>query len=90
MTQPDLFSGRPVVPASPTLPPSTRRRLSRQNAAILARLERGPATNDELSRIARKYTGRLSELRKAGYNVRPVEQNHATGLVVYRLVPDAA
>lgn len=83
--QGDLFTARPVVRASPTLDVRERRRLSRQNAAILARLQQGPCTNDELSRIARKYTGRLSELRKAGYVVRPISQDHATGLVVYAL-----
>lgn len=60
-------------------------RLSRQNQAILERLRRGSATNDELIRIARKYTARISDLRAAGYDVRLVEHDHVTGITRYQL-----
>lgn len=60
-------------------------RLSRQCADILARLQQGPATNDELSRISRKYTSRISDLRQRGYGVTCTRQDHKSGLTVYRL-----
>jgi hypothetical protein len=85
MNQPDLFTASPVIPTSPALPRADRVRLSRQNQLILQRLQQGPATNDELSRISRKYTGRLSELRQAGYGVRCYAQDRASGLSWYRL-----
>lgn len=61
-------------------------RLKGQNAAILERLKRGPATNRELAQIALKYTSRLSDLRAAGYNVVVVDRDHATGLTMYELI----
>lgn len=62
-------------------------RLSRQCLAILDRLRLGRVSNDELSRIARKYTGRISEIRQAGYPVEVVERHWDTGLVWYALRP---
>ena len=58
-------------------------RLKGQNAAILERLRRGPATNDELIRISRKYTSRTSDLRKAGYRI--TCERLEGGLTLYRL-----
>lgn len=52
--------------------PGERRRLSEQCRQILAFLrQRGAAGcwNDELARIALKYTGRISEIRGAGFEV---------------------
>lgn len=67
MTQPSLFDHIVTTtyqpPTDPHVDPSDVSRLTGQNAAILARLERGPATNDELSRISRKYTSRISDVR---------------------------
>jgi hypothetical protein len=60
-------------------------RLNRQCRAILARLQQGPATNRELCTIALKYTGRISELRQAGYDVPCVSEDKKTGLSVYEL-----
>ena len=60
-------------------------RLSNQSARILARLQVGPATNRELAEISLKYTGRISDLRKAGYDVKVIERDHATGRTVYAL-----
>lgn len=58
------------LPATdPNVRPADAPRLSRQNAAVLARLMRGPATNAELAGIALKYTSRVSDLRKAGFTV---------------------
>lgn len=42
-------------------------RLSRQTALIIETLRRGPATNDQLSRMSRKYTSRISDARAAGF-----------------------
>lgn len=86
MTQPDLFSARPVVPASPTLSRPERKRLSRQNSEILARLEQGPATRRELTEIALNVTARVSELRRHGYNVQVIERDYDSGRTVYALV----
>lgn len=85
---PGMFSEAPaalVVPASPALAPVERRRLSGQNAAILARLQRGSASNHELSALSLKYTSRISDLRAAGYDVRVIERDRATGKTWYAL-----
>lgn len=60
-------------------------RLSRQCAEILGRLQQGPVTNLELSRIALKYTSRISDLRARGHVVVVQSRDHSTGLVVYAL-----
>lgn len=60
-------------------------RLTRQCRLILERLRQGTATNDELSQIARKYTGRVSDLRKSGWDIRCIRQNHKTGVSWYAL-----
>jgi hypothetical protein len=64
-----------------------RRRLSAQCAAVLARLECGPATNRDLALISLKYTSRISDLRQAGYNVQVIARNARTGLTTYQLKP---
>lgn len=64
---------------------SDHKRLSRQCAAIIARLRRGPATNRELSEIALKYTSRISDCRDAGFNI-PEPEQLGGGLTRYRLV----
>jgi hypothetical protein len=85
MTQPDLFTSRPVVRSSPTLSAPERRRLSSQCERILALLHRGPATNRQLSDLALNYKARVSDLRKAGYRVECVDRNTRTGFSRYRL-----
>jgi hypothetical protein len=62
-----------------------RPRLTGQNATILERLRRGTATNRELAEIALKYSGRISDLRAAGYNVQVVSRDYKTGLTMYEL-----
>ena len=62
-----------------------RTRLAGQAARILARLQAGPATNTELAAIALKYTGRISELRQAGYAIEVYDRDHTTGVCWYRL-----
>lgn len=86
MTQRLLFD-----PPQPTLPPrdpnvttSDVPRLTGQNAAILARLKQGPATNVELAAMALKYGGRISDLRAAGYRIE-CERGEG-GINTYRLI----
>lgn len=87
MNQPDLFTAAPVIRSS--APVEMRPRLSRQCQLILDRLTEGPATNRELSQIALKYTGRISELKQAGYKVACYDQNRVTGFSRYRLERNA-
>lgn len=72
--QPQLFGN--TIEMAPNFPPrdpnvleADKPRLSGQNSAILERLKRGPATNDELIRLSRKYTSRISDLRDAGFKI---------------------
>jgi hypothetical protein len=61
-------------------------RLTGQLVAIVERLRRGRASNKELShKYACKYTGRISDLRKSGYDVRCVKRDVASGLTWYAL-----
>lgn len=62
-----------------------QQRLGRQCSRILERLRQGRASNDELSRISRKYTSRISDLRKAGYKIQCVNHDRRTGLAFYEL-----
>lgn len=71
-------------PVDPNVHPDDAPRLAGQNAAILERLRRGPATNVELSGLSLKYTGRLSDLRAAGYQIE-CERGEG-GVNTYRLV----
>lgn len=91
----NLLFGEPVktAPAQPSgweYQPiaQEKARLSRQCDAILNHLRAGRITNDELSKISRKYTSRVSEIRQAGNDVRVVEHNRKTGLAVYALFVD--
>jgi hypothetical protein len=74
-----------VVPCDPKVPPEAARRLSAQCEAILHRLRRGPATNAELAGIALKYTGRLSDLRAAGFTIRCTTVDAKAGVYRYEL-----
>lgn len=91
MTQPGLFDNLPppeppdIVFCDHRMDDDDKPRLSRQCRLILARLERGPASNQEMAEIALKYTGRISDLRKSGYDVRMIRQNHKSGQTWYGL-----
>jgi hypothetical protein len=93
----DLFSELPeptersqygTVEVNRIVPAAAVPRVSRQCREILDRLRSGRATNAELAHIALKYTGRISELRQAGHDVRNVEHDHASGLAWYALFVD--
>lgn len=64
------------------------RRLEGQSQRIIERLRQGDATNDELAAIARKYTSRISDCRKAGFEITIISRDRASGVVVYRLTKD--
>ena len=83
MLQPDLFTTAATLAV--TGPAEAKPRLSRQALAILARLQRGPASNRDLCSLSLKYTGRISDLRANGYQVECFGQNHKTGEAWYRL-----
>jgi hypothetical protein len=82
MTQLDLLLPRDTH----CLEPSEVRRLAGQSLRILAELKRGPMTRDEIAAIGRNVTARVSDLRKAGYDVRCIEQNRRTGFTRYALI----
>ena len=63
MSQQAAFVFNPI-PVNVTVDARDAARLSAQCVAIYNRLLLGPATNDELSRISRKYTSRISEVRE--------------------------
>lgn len=75
MRQQDLVFARPdiqpppIKPRDPNVARQDTRRLTGQNAAVLARLRAGPATAAELAAISLKYTSRISDLRAAGAEV---------------------
>ena len=66
-----------------TLPTSDNFRLTGQRAAILARLQEGPAQNVELKEIALCYTARIAELRHRGYDIR--NQSLGDGITLFSL-----
>ena len=65
------------------VPPADVPRLTGQNAAILAQLQHGPATNAMLARLSLKYTSRISDLRAAGYRIKCERMDR--GLTIYTL-----
>ena len=75
-----------LAPRDPNVAAGEAPRLGRQCAAILARLNRGPATNADLAVISLKYTSRISDLRAAGFQVEAYDRDRTTGLCWYRLV----
>lgn len=86
---PTLFDDfkRSVGPADPRRSPEARARLGRNAARLLERLERGAATNMELTTIGGlRFGGRLHELRRAGYRIETRLLDAATGLYSYELL----
>lgn len=65
-----------------------RERLSGQCSLILGMLMTGRKTNRDLSHHSLKYTGRISELRDKGHDIRLVARNRETGLCWYALFVD--
>lgn len=73
----------PPVPLNSTVEPEDETLAAQQQAAILARLQRGPATNAELIMIAGRFGARLHEL-KPRYPW--VKKRIGRGLFEYRLI----
>lgn len=76
MGQRELFDGdgnptarRGLAPRDPHVRTSDAPRIRGQNLAVLLRLRERPATSAELAAISLKYTGRVSDLRKAGAEI---------------------
>jgi hypothetical protein len=63
-------------------------RLSNQCSRILTLFTSSPdgrVSNYELASVALKYTSRLSDLRKAGYDIVCTDLDHKTGLAHYEI-----
>ena len=56
-----------------------------QKEHILARLQRGPATNRDLNAIAFRYSARIAELRDEGHNITWRGVKGCPGITLYRL-----
>lgn len=61
------------------------KRLNRQAVAILERLRLGPASNTELYRLCMNATARISEIRRAGFDIQCYDRCRATGTCWYRV-----
>ena len=85
MNQLDLFDRKTPAPppSDPSVLESDEHRLTGQNARILEMLQEGAVTTAELAAVALKYSGRISDLRKAGYRI--TCHRIAGGNNVYRL-----
>lgn len=57
------------VTCDPRVPEEDRPRLTKQCAAILERLQRGPILNRDLANFCLNPRARISDLRKAGHNI---------------------
>jgi hypothetical protein len=69
-------------------PAESKPRLKSQCMTILDRLRQGRTPNTSLAGIALNYRGRVDDLRKAGFDVRCVEQDRKSGLAWYALFTD--
>jgi len=59
-------------------------RRTSQKTKILDRLQDGPATNVDLAALCLKYTGRISDLRHDGWDIK-AERLGVSGVTQYRL-----
>ena len=82
MSQRDLFEIHAPLEAHQGGKPEPAR-FTGQRGEILAMLQRGPATNVELSKIGLRFGARLKELRDAGYQI--VIVSEVGGVVTYAL-----
>lgn len=64
--------------------PDDRARFKIQCDRMLDLLRKGTATTDDLAAIARKYTSRITDLRKRGHKIKATRIRG--GLFEYRLV----
>lgn len=87
MTQSALnFAQDVILPTdSHVVEPCEVKRLTAQNARILAALQGGPKSRKALADIACNVTARISDLRKAGYVIPPPVEDRLSGQSIYRL-----
>lgn len=78
--------GTLAIPVNSTVSCEEAPRLSRQAVKILVRLSEGPATNVELAKIGIRYSARICELRKVGYEFEIIDRNFENGVNIYRLL----
>ena len=87
MTQPGFIFSRD----SHVTDVAEQTRLSNQSARILARLEQGRMSRDEIAAIGRNPTARVSDIRRhlkaSGRTVKCVEYNRVSGASWYAIVP---
>lgn len=76
---------RGVALCDPRVHPDERPRLESQARKIVDALIRGPKTNRDLASISLKYTGRISDLRKSGFDIRVTRRDRASGTTTYEL-----
>lgn len=83
--QPSLF-GDPLPPRKrESVIVQERRRLNAAAKRVLERLQRGAATNVELSRICLRFGGRIYELRQDGWVIEDVRPKRG-GTWIYKLI----
>jgi biotin operon repressor len=72
-----------------TVPEAEIPRLGAQHEKLLKLVKKGPVSNVELAQqVGLRYSARIHELRKAGYNIRRVAYHSKTGLNYYALVKE--
>lgn len=74
-----------ITARDPSVTVDEQPRLSAQCQQMLDRLRYGPATNRDLAEIGLKYTGRISDLRAAGYRIVVTSKCVETGRCIYEL-----
>jgi len=82
----ESYDGVPQFWDEKNLNEPEKKRLGGHCLKILERLRCGRVSNKELAQISLKYTGRISDLRARGYDVRCVENDRTTGVSFYELV----
>lgn len=60
-------------------------RITGQRKKILDRLTQGPVSNIELAAICFRYSARIHELRKLGYDIETYREDKSSGTCFYRL-----
>lgn len=72
-----------LAPTDSNLAPGQEGRLTSQNERLLKLLQHSPRTNVELASIAKKYTSRISDLRRHGHIIQCDFIDRETGLTQY-------
>lgn len=80
----DLAAKSGAAPCDPNIDVRDVARVTGQNAAILERLRLGPALTDQLAKISRKYTSRISDLRAVGHVIECQRGQGGNNLYVLR------